>query len=121
MKRTIKRLFGVNMKKSIIIFSLFFSLFFSSCGMMKSSVSDLMQNVQVGMTKQDVQNLFKGKPDFRRFEDNKEEWSYRRYSILNNDYTVIIIRFLDGKVIGMDSFKDPGVNENSVNNQNSGN
>lgn len=109
------------MKKLFYILCIPLMMLCSSCGSIQStSTSKLISQVQVGMTKDDVVSLFKEDPKYRRFEGNKEEWAYRRYSLLDNQYTMILIRFVDGKVTGMDSFKDttedtPPVNNNSNN------
>jgi hypothetical protein len=112
----------VKVKKLFLILSLVFFVSLSSCGVLQQpKVSDLLTGVKVGMTQDEVITLFKGKPDYRRFQGSEEEWSYRRSSVLQSDYTMILIRFVDGKVTSMDSFRDPDTNNAPVNNQNSNN
>lgn len=64
--------------------------------------SDVLQNIQKGMSKQEVSKLL-GEPQFRRFDRDFDEWEYSK-CISGNGYTTIIVSFEDGKVVGMDSF-----------------
>ncbi|WP_294590858.1 DUF4476 domain-containing protein [uncultured Bacteroides sp.] len=64
--------------------------------------SDVLQDIQKGMSKQEVSKLL-GEPQFRRFDRDFDEWEYSK-CISGNGYTTIIVSFEDGKVVGMDSF-----------------
>ena len=63
-----------------------------------------MTRIKQGMTPQEVTRLL-GKPDYRRMNYGLEEWEYRsRFSPLDVDVTVIIVRFEDDRLVYMDSY-----------------
>lgn len=64
--------------------------------------SDVLYNIQKGMSKQEVIKLL-GEPKFRRFDRDLDEWEYSK-CLSRNGYTTIIVNFEDGKVVAMDSF-----------------
>jgi len=72
--------------------------------------TDVLSNIQKGMSKQEIINLL-GSPDFRRFDNAMEEWEFTRRLYNPNatgTTTQIVISFEEGKVVAMDSFeKEP--------------
>lgn len=75
----------------------------TSCsGLFYDLKSDVLHNIQKGMSKQEVSKLL-GEPQFRRFDRDLDEWEYSKY-ISGNGYTTIILSFENGKVVAMDSF-----------------
>lgn len=75
----------------------------TSCsGLFYDLKSDVLHNIQKGMSKQEVSKLL-GEPQFRRFDRDLDEWEYSK-NIYGNGYTTIIVNFEDGKVVAMDSF-----------------
>ncbi len=66
--------------------------------------SKTLMNIQQGMTQSEIRNIFKSEPDFRRFDGSTEEWEYHRYL---GEWSVVVIRFDDGRVSEMNSFRDP--------------
>ena len=91
------------MKKIHII--LFFTLWViaSSCSTYYVSNKQVME-VQQGMSRQNVERIL-GKPDYRRFDGNTEEWEFHRVSsVLYGNSIKIIVYFADGRVTSMDTF-----------------
>ncbi|MDD3040602.1 outer membrane protein assembly factor BamE [Bacteroides sp.] len=80
----------------------------SSCASYYVSGKKVME-VQKGMTQQEVRQLL-GKPDYRRFEGDLEEWEFRRDkgTPLTPTPMTIIIQFMDGEVVSMDTFSGYG-------------
>lgn len=80
----------------------------SSCASYYVSGKRVME-VQKGMTQQEVRQLL-GKPDYRRFEGDFEEWEFRRDkgTPLTPTPMTIIIQFVDGEVISMDTYSGYG-------------
>ena len=87
----------------ILLFALWMVV--GSCFTGYVSTKQIM-GIQQGMSQQAVENVL-GKPDFRRFDGNMEEWEFHRYN--ETSITVIpstiIIYFTNGKVVSMDTFK----------------
>ena len=77
----------------------------SSCSIMNSITNNQLMNIQKGMTPEQVTAVLKRAPDYRRFDNGAEEWEYRGYK--GNEYSALIVWFVDGRVDGMDSFKIP--------------
>ncbi|MDR1518307.1 MAG: DUF4476 domain-containing protein [Dysgonamonadaceae bacterium] len=73
-----------------------------SCSSLYKGRSALMR-VEKGMSKDEVGKLL-GTPDYRRFNDELEEWEYRR--MITGGDAVVIVYFSGGRVAGMDSFED---------------
>lgn len=88
-------------KLPILFFSFLFLL--SSCATMKS-VDDKMMKITEGMSQKEVTEVF-GAPNFRRFDNGREEWEYNS-AVLTGTKT-FLIRFESGRVVGMDSFFIP--------------
>lgn len=73
---------------------------FAGCG--SSSFSANLMTIGEGMPQEKVRELL-GNPDYRRFDRDLEEWEYvKGYSQEENK--IILIRFIDKKVTGMDTF-----------------
>lgn len=77
----------------------------SSCAALFGTSKDVLMSVQKGMTQQEVASIL-GKPDYRRFDHNTEDWEYVKPIAGNSGGTVITIGFEDGRVVAMDSFQD---------------
>ena len=76
----------------------------SSCASLFTTVADKAASIEVGMTKEEVTAKM-GKPQYRRFDGNRDEWEYR--SLLNNDdYDVVVMQFYNDRVVSMDSFRE---------------
>ncbi|WP_071147300.1 outer membrane protein assembly factor BamE domain-containing protein [Bacteroides ihuae] len=89
-------------KLSILFFSFLFLL--SSCATMKS-LDDKMMKITEGMSQKEVKEIF-GAPNFRRFDNGREEWEYS-YTTVITDTKIFLIRFESGRVVGMDTFVVP--------------
>lgn len=75
-----------------------------SCSSLFTTVADKAASIEVGMTKDEVTAKM-GKPQYRRFDGNRDEWEYR--SLLNNDdYDVVVMQFYNDRVVSMDSFRE---------------
>lgn len=86
-------------RKNIILLSV--AGLFSSCGSMTG-----VQNpkyIKPGMTSAYVMNTY-GEPYARRFNENVEQWEYRRMSLTRP--VVYLVDFVDNKVVAMDMFDD---------------
>ena len=84
---------------------LFFTLWviLGSCSTYYVSNKQVME-VQQGMSRQNVEKIL-GKPDYRRFDGDGEEWEYHRISsVLYGNSIKIIVYFADGRVTSMDTF-----------------
>lgn len=76
-----------------------------SCSNAFYSSSNILGQIKQGMSPQEITQLL-GKPEYRRLDYDIEEWEYRKKtSILDNEATVIIIRFENERLIYLDSFK----------------
>ena len=75
-----------------------------SCSSLMTSGSrnDLINRIRKDMTMQEVQEVM-GKPTFRSFIRDREEWKYEKTHI-DGSSTVIVVGFMNGKVDYMDSF-----------------
>ena len=97
------------MKKIHVILLLALGLGVSSCFTSYISNKQVM-GVQQGMTQRDVESIF-GKPDYRRFDGDMEEWEFHRDKgtpVLTSEPMTIIVQFANKKVISMDTFKGYG-------------
>lgn len=96
-----------------LLFSLI--LLASACSVSNTFVSGkMLMSVQQGMTQSEVRAIFGGEPDYRRFDGGMEEWEYKRYSSTSGGWTIVLVRFLEGRVEGLDSFADRSANLNAV-------
>ncbi|MCE2615494.1 MAG: hypothetical protein ACTTKN_09915 [Phocaeicola sp.] len=100
------------MKKLLYLFTICSMLLVSSCGTI-DNMSNAMFKVKKGMTTEEVSRVL-GKPDYRRFNEDMEEWQYERIPWIG--YTkIFIVGFCDGKVVNFNSFREPNTPENKVN------
>lgn len=103
------------MKKIHAVLFLSLILLTTACLTSNNMSGKMLMSVQQGMTPLEVRNIFGGEPDYRRFDGNSEEWEYRRYSSAANvRWSIVLIQFTDGRVSGMDSFKDRGMEMNAT-------
>lgn len=103
------------MKNIYAILTLSLLLLLSSCYTTKFVSGNLLMSVQQGMTPTEVRTVFGSEPDFRRFDGGFEEWEYKRYSKSGGGaWAIILIQFTDGRVSGMDSFNERGIELNSA-------
>lgn len=86
-------------------------------GLSACSMRTLVQGKQVlnqvhsGMTAEEVTRLL-GQPDYRRFNQEVEEWEYRKW--LSGSDAVVLVSFENGRVVSMDSFERPQAVQPSV-------
>lgn len=67
---------------------------------------DVLQRIQKGMSKQGITQIL-GSPQYRRFDQNIEEWEYTKVLPGSSGRTSIIVSFEGDKVVAMDSFAAP--------------
>lgn len=67
------------------------------------AVHQAMTGIEPGMTTGQIRKML-GNPDLRRFEDRYEEWEYHE-NVTQSSYNVYIVKFTDGKVSAMDSYR----------------
>lgn len=93
------------MKKIHVFLLLLLLVITSSCASLYVTSKQMMK-VQEGMNQREVKSIL-GSPDLRRFDGGVEEWEYRRISLNSSTSSVVVIvRFIDKEVIGMDTFDD---------------
>lgn len=73
-----------------------------SCGTYMSSKSAILK-IEKGMSKKEVVGLL-GEPNFRRFDEQVEQWEYKKEGLLSSETTIIIVDFINGRVSNMNSF-----------------
>jgi hypothetical protein len=93
----------MNARKGILIVAVL-TLLLTSCKSWYATVTDNIDRVQPNMTMDEVREVM-GKADYRSFERNEETWEYRT-RVLDGDYDVVTIKFRDGIVISMNSFRE---------------
>ena len=93
----------MNARKGILIVAVL-TLLLTSCKSWYATVTDNIDRVQLNMTMDEVREVM-GKADYRSFERNEETWEYRT-RVLDGDYDVVTIKFRDGIVISMNSFRE---------------
>lgn len=94
------------MKRQVYFFAAIMSAFLmAGCGSLwtTKSRSDLVNIIHKGMTMQQVMDEM-GKPKFRSFVGDREEWRYEKFK-MGTGHTTIVVGFSDGKVEYMDSFE----------------
>jgi outer membrane protein assembly factor BamE (lipoprotein component of BamABCDE complex) len=96
------------MKKllQILLLLSIFTLGSSSCVTSRDSVR--INQVEIGMNKNDIQQLL-GTPLFKNANETGEEWGYRKFvgQLATAEEILFIITFdTDGKVIAYDSIKN---------------
>lgn len=87
-----------------IISLLLLSVCISGCASLFTN-KELLMGIHKGMLQQEVRKDL-GKPDYRRFNGDLEEWEYRKDIWGNAGNTIIVIGFIDGRVVRLDSFSD---------------
>lgn len=95
------------MKKTIVLLCLACGLVLGSCIPASYSFGTLhkhLMDIRNGMNETEIISLL-GKPDYRRFKGNREEWEYRN-SAGSTRPSVYCITFVDGKVNSFDSYLD---------------
>ncbi len=94
------------MKKVHAIYLLVLLLLCCSCGtaFWGFGSADLMK-VQRGLSKNEVKKIL-GEPTYVRFDRAVDEWEYRQ-KLAEGGWTVAIVTFEDGRVVSMDTFREP--------------
>lgn len=77
------------------------SLFLSGCASLTGSSA--ITKIEKGMSKKEIVKLL-GEPDFRRFDDQYEEWEYKKENVLTQETKIIIVDFVNDRVSHMNSF-----------------
>ncbi len=97
------------MKKIHIMLCLALGILVSGCFTSYVSTKQMM-GIYQGMTQSQVESVL-GKPDFRRFDGDMEEWEFHRDNgtpVLTSEPVTIIVQFVNRKVVSMDTFKGYG-------------
>ena len=95
------------MKKIHIMLCLALGILVSGCFTSYVSTKQMM-GIYQGMTQSQVESVL-GKPDFRRFDGDMEEWEFHRDNgtpVLTS--VTIIVQFVNREVVSMDTFKGYG-------------
>lgn len=84
------------------------------CTTFLSYTNPAMQ-IQKGMDSNAVAKLM-GEPQYRSFIDNSEEWVYERSTVTNVETKVIVVTFVNSKVVELNSFPQikPTIQQPSV-------
>ncbi len=90
------------MKQTLALLALIIGI--SGCASILGINKEVMMSVQKGMSRKEVSSIL-GKPDYRRFDHDVEEWEFIKNIADNAGWTTIIVSFIDGRVISMDSFR----------------
>ena len=86
---------------------LVFAIVCTSCSnLFYDTTPDVLQRIQKGMSKQGITQIL-GSPQYRRFDQNIEEWEYTKVLPGSSGRTSIIVSFEGDKVVAMDSFAAP--------------
>ena len=97
------------MKNIHVMLCLVLGMLVSSCFTSYISTKQVMK-IHEGMSQSEVEAIL-GKPDYRRFDSDMEEWEFHRDNgtpVLTSEPMTIIILFSNGKVVSMDTFKGYG-------------
>ncbi len=89
------------LKHLVILLSL--AIFIGSCANILGDNKNVLLKIHNGMTKEQVSSIL-GNPNYRRFDNNTEEWEYEKYLSMSSDVTTIIITFDNNVVSNMNSF-----------------
>lgn len=92
--------------KSIAAIALITSL--QSCGQLPISNKHALLNIEKDMTKSEVSKIL-GTPDYRRFDEDIEQWEYVKGENYMSYGDVIIVDFKDGRVVNLNSYKNKPV------------
>ena len=74
---------------------LFLSLVLGSCGSLMDN--NILLSIHKGMTQEEVTKLL-GRPDYRRFDEQGEQWEYRKGGGIGHYGTTILIDFKNNLV-----------------------
>lgn len=88
------------MKKIHIMLCLALGILVSGCFTSYVSTKQMM-GIYQGMTQSQVESVL-GKPDFRRFDGNMEEWEFHRDNgtpVLTSEPVTIIVQFVNREVL----------------------
>ena len=99
------------MKKLLYLFTICSILLVSSCATM-DGMNDVMFKVRKGMTMNEVAKAL-GKPDYRRFDEDIEEWQYEKIPLIGYS-KIIIVGFRDNRVVNFNSFREPDPHTSKV-------
>ena len=94
------------MIRTVIVITLVLAL--NSCASLFTPSVDyieLSSRIEAGMTKEEVKAVM-GNYHYRSFSGNTERWEYRTRNIIYGSYDVVIISFVDQRVVAMDSFEE---------------
>lgn len=69
-----------------------------------TTLSKRSHEIEPGMTKQEVVNIL-GTSKYRSFHGQFEQWEYRS-TLGGNDWDVVRIEFINGRVVSMDSHRE---------------
>ena len=97
------------MKKIHVMLCLALGILVSGCFTSYVSTKQMM-GIYQGMTQSQVESVL-GKPDFRRFDGDMEEWEFHRDNgtpVLTSEPVTIIVQFVNREVVSMDTFKGYG-------------
>lgn len=91
------------MIRTVIVITLVLAL--NSCASLSTTSIKLSNSIEAGMTKEEVKAVM-GNYHYRSFSGNTERWEYRTRNIIYGSYDVVIISFVDQRVVAMDSFEE---------------
>ena len=97
------------MKRIHIILCLTLGILVSSCFTSYVSTKQVM-GIHQGMSQSEVESIL-GKPDYRRFDGDMEEWEFHRDNgtpVLTSEPMTIIVQFVNREVVSMDTFRGYG-------------
>ncbi len=83
----------------MIVLSIILLFAVQSCSVMSS---DPLLKIHQGQTREEVLTLL-GDPHYRRFNQEQEEWEYRRH--YSNSGEVAVITFVEGRVSKLDNYR----------------
>lgn len=75
-----------------------------ACSLLKPELTGWSDDIQPGMSMEEVQKAMGRRPHYRRFDELGEQWEYRKGPDIYNDDRVMVIDFRDGHVSSMNSF-----------------
>ncbi|MDY3943131.1 MAG: hypothetical protein SOY99_02735 [Alloprevotella sp.] len=73
----------------------------TACSTLYVSESKTISKISYGMTPKEVEHLLDGRPDYRRFDRDNEQWEYHWTR------TIIVIDFENGRVVRLNTFPKP--------------
>ena len=97
------------MKKIHLMLCLVLGILVSSCFTSYVSTKQVM-GIHQGMSQSQVESIL-GKPDFRRFDGDMEEWEFHRDNgtpVLTSEPMTIVVQFVNREVVSMDTFRGYG-------------